>query len=415
MLKPNNYTFLLLVFLISKLCFSQTKDDLKEQKNNIEQKITYTKKLLQKTNTDKTKSQYYLKVLKTQITKQQELVKTLATEIQLLQKQIKRNQAQITAIKREILEEEKKILQLKNEYAKMIYNFFVKKAGANDLIYIISSTSFNQAYKRIAYLKQYSEFRKNQVKKIGVSTKNLELKKIHLLTKQDELIVYSKDKNSKITHKQEEIYISNKIKSEKTLLVNELKKDEKKLREQIKYNEIKKLELDQKIRKIIEEEIRKSRLDSKSNKFTLTPEAQNLSSEFVSNKGKLPWPLSSGVIIQNYGNQNHPVLPGIKIFNNGIDIATEENSEVRAIFDGFISRIFFIKGEGKAVLINHGEYFSVYSGLKEVFVQTNEKILAKEKIGVIQTHRSEKKTELHFEIWKNYDKENPCDWLYNAD
>ena len=139
-----------------------------------------------------------------------------------------------------------------------------------------------------------------------------------------------------------------------------------------------------------------------------------LSSEFAKNQGKLPWPLEKGLVISTYGKQKHIVFSGVETFNNGIDIATERNTIVRAVFDGTVSRIFFIKGEGKAILINHGEYFSVYSGLKEVQVKAGEKILAKEKIGVVITNEEENKTQLHFEIWRGYNKEDPSKWLYNA-
>ena len=104
----------------------------------------------------------------------------------------------------------------------------------------------------------------------------------------------------------------------------------------------------------------------------------------------------------------------METFNNGIDLATEKNAIVRSVFDGKVSRIFFIKGSGRAILINHGEYFSVYSGLKEVSVKTGEKVFVKEKIGVVLTSEKEEKTTLHFEIWKNYEKQNPSEWLYKA-
>ena len=140
-----------------------------------------------------------------------------------------------------------------------------------------------------------------------------------------------------------------------------------------------------------------------------------LSKEFVSNKGSLPWPLSNGIIVGYYGKQKHSIFSGVETFNNGIDIATDKDSEIRSVFDGVISRIFFIKGIGKAILINHGEYFTVYSGVKEVLVKVDDKILAKEKIGIVATQYPEEKTELHFEIWKNYEKMDPAKWLYNAD
>ena len=152
----------------------------------------------------------------------------------------------------------------------------------------------------------------------------------------------------------------------------------------------------------------------KDNKISLTPEAQLLSDKFSSNKGKLPWPLEQGVIIQKYGKQKHKVFGNIETFNNGINIATNKNAIIRSVFDGKISRIFFIKGEGKAVLINHGEFFTVYSGLEEVKVKLGDNILSKEEIGRVLTRENDNRTELHFEIWQGYDKQDPSLWLFEA-
>ena len=179
---------------------------------------------------------------------------------------------------------------------------------------------------------------------------------------------------------------------------------------------VKAKQLENQIRKIIEEEIKKERiLAEKRNKdVSLTPEAIALSKEFNNNKGKLPWPLSKGIIVQKYGKQKHPIFKGVETFNNGVDILTDKNAAVRTVFDGTVSRIFFIKGQGKAILINHGEYFSVYSGLKSVSVKAGDKLLAKENIGTVLTREIDNKTELHFEIWKGYDKNDPSKWLFKA-
>ncbi len=210
----------------------------------------------------------------------------------------------------------------------------------------------------------------------------------------------------------------NSTKDEKEQLVKKLSKSERLFKKKLQDKQKKSKELDDKLRKIIEEEIRKSREEAKKkngdDSFGLTPEALALSSEFSNNKGMLPWPLEKGIIVVQYGKQKHAVFSGVETFNNGIDIATDKNSVVRVVFDGSISRIFFIKGEGKAILVNHGEYFTVYSGLKEVAVKVGDKVLSKEKLGVVLTQEVENKTELHFEIWKGYDKNDPSKWLYKA-
>jgi murein hydrolase activator len=396
--------------------FSQTKDELKKQKSTIEKEISYTTNLLNKTKTNKSKSLNYLRVLDKQIINKENLLKTLNIEISLLSKQIRKAERSIIETQQSILDEQQELVLLKSEYAKMIYACFKEKGNRNDLIFIISAEDFNEAYKRIVYLEQYTSFRKNQVDKIIESQKNLAIKEDALTKKNNQLVLESASKINLIDAKKQELNSISDSKQEKQELVNKLSKSEKAFKKQLQDKQKRAKALDDEIRKIIAEEIRKAREEAEKNNngFALTPEAMALSSEFNNNKGKLPWPLENGVIIQGYGKQKHTVFAGVETFNNGIDIVTDENMNIRAVFDGTVSRIFFIKGEGKAILLNHGEYFSVYSGLKEVSVKLGDKLLAKEKIGVVFTQEIEKKTELHFEIWKGYDKQDPSKWLFKA-
>ena len=409
--------FILFIFL-SLVLKGQTKDELKKQKLEIENEIKYTSELLNKNNANKTQSLNYLKVLKQKIKSHERLLITLNIEINLLDKSVKRTELAIYQATRAIALEEQNLKRLKDEYAKMIYAANKKKDSRNNIMFIISADDFNQAYKRILYLKQYSEFRKTQAIKIRRTQDDLIQKKENLSKQKVNLIKESAEKNRLVSVKKDELERVNIIKSEEQGLLKKVRKREIKFKNQLVAQKKKAEELDKKIRKIIEEEIRTAREAAKrnkeDNKYGLTPEALTLSSEFAKNQGKLPWPLEKGVVISTYGKQKHVVFSGVETFNNGIDIATERNTIVRAVFDGTISRIFFIKGEGKAILINHGEYFSVYSGLKEVQVKAGEKILAKEKIGVVITNEEENKTQLHFEIWRGYNKEDPSKWLYNA-
>ena len=418
MLKLDNFSLFFFCFLLSFSCFSQTKDELKKQKTELEKEISYTAELLSKTKKNKTKSLNYLKVLKSQIKSKEQLLITLHVEIALINKQIQKTEVSIIDTEEYILKSEENLQNLKDEYAKMIYAAFKQKGSRNDLIFIISSDDFNQAYKRIIYLKQYTKFRENQSHKIIERQQELTVKKEKLVQQKDRLIEESAIKGYLVTSKKDELESVNATKDEKEHLVIKLSKSERLFKKKIQDKQKKSKALDDKLRKIIEEEIRKSREEAKRNdgvnSFGLTPEALALSSEFNNNKGKLPWPLEKGVIVAQYGKQKHAVFSGIETFNNGIDIATDENSVVRVVFDGSISRIFFIKGEGKAILVNHGEYFTVYSGLEEVVVKVGDKVLSKEKLGIVLTQEVENKTELHFEIWKGYDKSDPSKWLYKA-
>ncbi|MAU36610.1 MAG: hypothetical protein CMD14_04475 [Flavobacteriales bacterium] len=411
-MKRNKSILIFVVCFVSITLAAQTKGELKKQKLKLEKEIIYTRQLLSKTKSNKTKSLNYLKTLGAQIINKKQLLQTLNIEISLLNKKAKKTEIYISEVESSIINDSIQIRKLKNEYAKMIYAANKKKGDKNNMIFIVSSSDFNQAYKRILYLKQYSQHRKNQAKKIQESQSQLITKKEELAHQKEKLNQEVVKKEQLLASKNEEFISLNNIKKEKQELLKKLSKSERYFKTEIQKKQTKSKEVDEKIRRIIEEEILKSR--KINNNEELTPEGLALSSEFSRNKGRLPWPLEKGVIIGRYGKQKHVVFGDVETFNNGIDIATDKNAEARTVFDGTVSRIFFIKGEGKAVLINHGEYFSVYSGLKEVIVKTGEKLLAKEKIGVVLTHEEEDKTELHFEIWKGYNKQDPSKWIYKA-
>jgi septal ring factor EnvC (AmiA/AmiB activator) len=414
-MKQNSFLFILL--LITYLSFGQNKDILKQQQIALEKEINYTTSLLNKTKENKKSSLVYIDYLDKKISSQERLLQLLNIEQNLLKKQIFKLENKILENEKSINDAEKEIIELKKEYAKIIYSLQKNKNERNDLMFIISSETFNQAYKRILFLREYSRARKTQALQITKNQDSLAINKQRLFS-QKELIKSKKEQNLKlISNKKKSL---NKVlisKDEKKTAVSKLQKSEQIFLKKIKDQQKKSRQLEQKIKKIIEEEIRLAREKikrDKDNKISLTPEAQLLSDKFSANKGKLPWPLEQGLIIQKFGKQKHKVFGNIETFNNGINIATNKNAIIRSVFDGKISRIFFIKGEGKAVLINHGEFFTVYSGLEEVKVKLGDNILAKEEIGKVLTRENDDRTELHFEIWQGYDKQDPSVWLFEA-
>jgi septal ring factor EnvC (AmiA/AmiB activator) len=419
MLKANKKTiFFLFLLAVTTETYSQNKEELKQTKRALEKEIEFTHKLLNKTKEKKNTSLNYLKVLTKRIDNQKKLSTTFSKEIKLTSKEISKIEEKILTIEEKIKNKNNDLELLKREYEKMIYSAHINKLNRSDLIFIISSESFNQAYKRINYLKQYSSFRKKQAQNIRHKQKDLQDSRKQLIIDKEILFKKQVEKKRVVREKSQlitDLRFEEKAKEE---IVGSLILSENKFKKELEKKEKLKKLLNQKIRKIIEEEIKKARKKHRSNgsqtEFSLTPEAKELSEEFESNKGKLPWPLSKGIVVQSYGKQQHDVFKTVETFNNGVDIATEKNAPIRSVFDGHISRIFFIKGEGKAILINHGEYFTVYSGLKEISVKVGEKIFAKEKIGVVITQESDNKTELHFEIWKGYEKQDPSKWLFNV-
>jgi|TARA_B100000497_G_scaffold20376_1_gene24062 septal ring factor EnvC (AmiA/AmiB activator) len=414
-MKQNSFLFILL--LITYLSFGQNKDILKQQQIALEKEINYTTSLLNKTKENKKSSLVYIDYLDKKISSQERLLQLLNIEQNLLKKQIFKLENKILENEKSINDAEKEIIELKKEYGEIIYSLQKNKNERNDLMFIISSETFNQAYKRILFLREYSRARKTQALQITKNQDSLAINKQRLFS-QKELIKSKKEQNLKlISNKKKSL---NKVlisKDEKKTAVSKLQKSEQIFLKKIKDQQKKSRQLEQKIKKIIEEEIRLAREKikrDKDNKISLTPEAQLLSDKFSANKGKLPWPLEQGLIIQKFGKQKHKVFGNIETFNNGINIATNKNAIIRSVFDGKISRIFFIKGEGKAVLINHGEFFTVYSGLEEVKVKLGDNILAKEEIGKVLTRENDDRTELHFEIWQGYDKQDPSVWLFEA-
>ena len=416
-----NLNIILLFFLsfFSFLSFSQNKQQLKEQKNIVEKEISFTVNLLEKTKANKKNSLKYLKVLDSKINNEDKLLKIMNMEVNLLKKQIVIAQKKINFSVSEIKRIEEDIIKLKDEYASMLYSLQKNRSSKNNLIFIVSSSTFNQAYKRVLYLKQYSQSRIKHFTKINITQDSLAAENANLAIQIIQLEADKKLSVDLINSKKVKINDFTKTKIEKNLLVSNLSKSETMFKSKIKQQQLRAKELDDKIKEIIKEEIRLSREKAKKingdNKFSLTPEALILSNEFSSNKGKLPWPLDQGIIVTKYGSQKHNVFKGVETFNNGINIATKKGVVVRSVFKGAISRIFLIKGEGKAVLINHGEYFSVYSGLAEVNVKIGDKIFSKEVIGKMSNDDLLSDAELHFEIWKGYDKQDPSLWLYKAD
>ncbi len=404
-----------ILILLSTISFSQSKKTLQLKKGQIEKDIKYTNKLLQKTKKNKEKSLNYLSTLNKQLGNRDELLQMLNIEIELITKQIQKIKIKALQNQQLIKEKQEEVKKLEEDYAKMIYYASKNQTVYDSWVFVFSSESFNQAYKRIKYLKQYTQHRKKQVEIISKSKQELANEILSLENQKSRLAIEKSNKKRLISKKKIEIDQLEVEKKDKKTTIRILKNSEKKFKKELQEQQNAAKELDVKIRKIIEEEIRKARENNnKKSGVSLTPETKKLSDNFLENKGILPWPLDKGIIVQKFGKQKHAIFNNIETYNNGIDIATEINETVRAVFDGKVSRIFLIKGEGKVILINHGEYFSVYSGLKEVIVQTEEKVYAKQKIGTVISDEDKQKTELHFEIWKGYDKQNPSDWLFKA-
>ena len=412
----------LFVFLLLAICsfnsFSQSgdKEALQDKKAKIQKEIKLTNTLLQKANKEKNQSLTTLKTLNKQIQSRQEIIQTLDLEVKMASIQIGNLKQQIQETQQSIVTQQELLDTLKSEYALMIRHAYLNRNAHDRLAFVFSAQSYNQAFKRLRYLQEYSQFRQKQVEEIQLTEQKLNDELLALKRQKVLLIVAKNEKTQSLKASQIEIGILDNEQSSQKNLLFRLRKKEKQLKKELQSKQSLAKELDKQIRKIIEEEIRlaKAKASKESDILALTPEEQELADNFTSNKGKLPWPVERGVIIERFGVQAHPVLRGIETFNNGVKITTEEGAIVRAVFEGTVSRIIDIPGAGKAVILSHGDYFSVYSNLLKVSVRRGQSVLHKEKIGTVLTKTNPKESITELQIWKGSEKMDPSSWLYKA-
>ncbi|HPR60871.1 MAG TPA: peptidoglycan DD-metalloendopeptidase family protein, partial [Prolixibacteraceae bacterium] len=255
------------------------------------------------------------------------------------------------------------------------------------------------AYKRLLYMRQMAEYRQKQAEQIEAIKQVLELKTIDLKTARQE-------KQQVLNQQMKEVSVLNNEKQKQSQYVAQLQKRQRELKDHLRYQQRIEDRLQKEIERLIEEEARKAR------EVARTPEFKVLSDDFEKNKGRFPWPTQHGVITDKFGEHAHPVMKNIIIKNNGIDITTKPGENARAIFKGTVSRVFAIPGGNMAVIVRHGEYITVYSNLKEVFVKQGDQLETNQNIGLIFSDKDDdNKTVLKFQIWKESLKLNPEQWI----
>lgn len=401
----NNITYLLFtLFLIigGKSHAQDKKQALEDSKKKIEDEIAYTNKLLLETRKTKQLNVNELSLLQTKIRKRENLVSTIQQQLMQLDAQIKHTTAEVRKLEAELS-------LLRKEYANIISFAYKNRSGLNKLMFLFAADDFNQAYRRLKYLQQYSLLRQEQISKIDSTQQQMEVKRKLLESERQEKQVLFE------AEKQQRDMLSN----EKKGVDQELKKigqQERKLQQTLRRQEQEARKLQQEIEAIIAEEIRRARKQegaeaSPDRLMNLTPEEKQLSDNFNQNKGKLPWPVERGVISGRFGMQPHPVLKKVTINNRGIDISTTKGSDARAVFDGIVVSTNRITATNNAVILRHGDYFTVYSNLEKIYVKRGDNITTKQALGLIHTENIEGKTLLHFELWKDRTLVDPALWL----
>jgi septal ring factor EnvC (AmiA/AmiB activator) len=414
---PKIFLFLLF-FCLATPMWSQptTQEQLEERKAKIQLEIQEKEQLLQSVKSKEKSIVSQLQIQKEKIGLKEKLIKTTEKQTKLLSNDIYTNQLKINQLNRDLD-------QLRKDYAEMIVKSYKSRSEQSRAMFLLSSQNFLQAYKRAQYMKQYASYRKMQGEEIKGKTNQLVVYNNKIGAQKNEkeklIVENEKEKQQLVKEKQEQEKIANQIKKEKGKITAEIKK---------KQQETKKI--DAQIQKLIREAIaaankktaaanaktnpkataaEKKAIES-STKIVLTPEGKLVSDNFKANKGRLPWPVEKGAISLGYGDQPHPVFKTLIVHNSGVEISTESGSNARAVFSGEVTQVQLITPLKKAVIVKHGDFFTIYQNLSSVNVQVGDKVSAKQSLGKIRTD-GEGKTILKFMVSQNTTYFNPTSWL----
>ena len=394
-----------LLLIISTIFLSlnaigQTKSQLEKKRKQLQKEIKETKNLLFKSKKEAETLLSELDDLNKIISVRSRLIRTIDVEAEKLSNAIENNEKEINSL-------ENNLEALKKEYANMVVSSYKSKNKQSRLMFLLSSESFAQAYKRLQYIKQYANYRKQQGEEIKITAQQLSVLTDSLRIKEDEkrdlIALYTRQKDSVDLEKTSQVRLVGKVRAKEKKYVSQLKSKQSEERK-----------IDRQIDKLIAAAIAKSNKSSgkkASSNFHLTPENKKLASSFVANKGKLPWPVKKGLVTRKFGTQPHATLAGITVQSSGIHIATEKGAKAKAIFKGKVLSIILQAGRKKLVLVQHGNYITAYKNLDNVLVKKDATVNTGDEIGVIHTDAVNGKTILIFSLFKETKKLNPEPWI----
>lgn len=399
----NSKIFCCLLFLLTAIAAlpAQNRSELEIRRKQLIEEIDQTNQLLTETKQNKATALDRFFALQTQIKRRQELITTLRKEISYADSSIVRANQVIEALNIDVS-------ALKQEYAQMLRSSFRHKMNQSYILFLFSSRNFNDVFKRWRYIRQYDQFRKRQAFLITETQKTLENK---LETLEEKKL----EKQQLLTSEQNQKQLLTKELDSKNEILETLKADEKRLTAELSEQQKAHQKLNAAIETVIFDEMARKKKAARTpealdNSRPTTESAINetaLSENFQNSKGRLPWPVNSGVITRHFGAQTHPTQKRIKIVNNGIDIRTQEKAHIQVVFSGTVAGTQFIPGYQHTIIVQHGDYYTVYSNLEEIYVKRGDQLRARQKIGRLGSQNSE----VHFEIWKEKERLNPVKWV----
>ena len=385
--------------MFSQHILSQTtRKRLESQKAAIQKELKQINELLFKNKKQKAETFSDIEKLNLKIERKQEFIKLTNRQINLLNKDLQENQKKQDQLSIELS-------QVRSAYKELILQSYKARSGKNRLMFVLSSETFFQAFKRTQYIKQYAVYRKAQANKILKLSE--QLNKIKEELNERKQIKQQLLNDNRLTQKSLE-----NEKKQADEIAFRLRKEEKKYKKNILAKQRERTRIDKQIDKLIRDAIAASNKNKeKSDSFTLTPEAIALEKNFELNKGKLPWPVSRGVVIQKFGTQPHPVVKTAKIKSNGIVIATETSAKVKTVFKGKVLSVLSFKGSNPTILIQHGNYITAYKNLYKVYVTKGDDLQSGEVIGEVFTNSSTGESSIQFSVFKRTTALNPLSWI----
>ena len=407
-MKLTSTRFTLTIFLLTLMFhlsgFSQSKkqQELEERRRELRQEIQQIGALLFEGKKEQKSVLSVVEDLNFKINVRKNLINITNQQANLLTREINSNQTKISKLR-------VRLKALKDDYAKMIVKSYKSRADQSKLMFLLSSTNFQQAYKRLQYIKQYAEYQKLQAELIKTETAKMQQLNIELVTQK-------KNKQTLIEENKMAKSILDQERTQQNTLIIDIKNNLSKFTAQLKTKQRESNKIDKEIRKIIQAAIaasnKKAGKSSTSKVFSLTPEQKILAANFTSNKGKLPWPVAKGIVKLRYGNNPSPIDRSLTIKSNGVRIATNKGEEVRAVFEGVVQGVMTPKNGNNTIMVRHGNYITVYKNLSKFYVQKGDRVTTKQVIGEVITNKASGETILSFGIYKDSATQNPSQWIY---
>ncbi len=390
----SSYKYILTLVLSACLfvpAWSESVKELQRKQKKLQAEIEQTNKMLKQTKKDESATMNKLQLLNQNIKTQKKLIHTLDNEITALNREMKRLSNTRDSLQ-VVLE------RYKGDYAQMVKQSHYARMQQSPLLFLLASDSFQQLARRTRYLKEFAHFRQEQVRRIENTQAEIDT--------QNELLETNKaDKQAALSsRKREQANLQRDERKQKNML-SQLKSKEKDLNKQIKQKQKKVDELNRKIDDIVRKQT------EKASKTSLTKEQKLIAGGFEANKGRLPWPVEKGMISGHFGKQQHPVYSQVTMDNKGIYLQTTAGTKARAVYKGEVTSCFMVGGT-YAVIVQHGNYRTVYSNLSKLSVKQGDKVDTKQAIGTIFTDpEQDQKTELYFQIYKDKNIQNPELWI----